>query len=123
MNDLITHEPDLTIGAAAARERVAPPPARARGRRWLLLAGVAAIVAAAGAATLFWQRGHHSAAPPPPPPPQVTVSRPLQLPVAASAGFLGQFSAVNTVELRAQVGGTLTEIGFKDGQIVHQGDP
>jgi RND family efflux transporter MFP subunit len=35
---------------------------------------------------------------------------------------MGQFSAVNQVELRAQVGGTLTEIGFKDGDIVHKGD-
>ena len=38
-------------------------------------------------------------------------------------GFLGQFSAVDCVELRAQVGGTLTEIKFQDGQIVHKGDP
>jgi len=37
-------------------------------------------------------------------------------------GFLGQFSAVDYVELRAQVGGTLTEIHFKDGDIVHKGD-
>ena len=36
--------------------------------------------------------------------------------------FLGQFSAVDSVELRAQVGGTLTSIGFKDGDIVKQGD-
>ena len=28
----------------------------------------------------------------------------------------------SSVELRAQVGGTLTQIGFKDGDIVHQGD-
>jgi multidrug efflux system membrane fusion protein len=57
------------------------------------------------------------------PPPQVTVSRPLQQTVAATTGFLGQFSAMDSVDLRAQVGGTLTEIHFQDGQIVHQGDP
>jgi multidrug efflux system membrane fusion protein len=34
---------------------------------------------------------------------------------------LGQFSAVERVELRAQVGGTLTEIGFKDGDVVRKG--
>ena len=39
-----------------------------------------------------------------------------------SLGFLGQFSAVDRVELRAQVGGTLTGIHFKDGDIVHKGD-
>jgi hypothetical protein len=38
------------------------------------------------------------------------------------AGFLGQFSAIDRVGVRAQVGGTLTEIHFKDGQIVHKGD-
>ncbi|WP_236674476.1 efflux RND transporter periplasmic adaptor subunit [Paraburkholderia hospita] len=37
-------------------------------------------------------------------------------------GFLGQFSAVDMVEVRAQVGGTLTGIYFKDGAIVRKGD-
>jgi len=37
-------------------------------------------------------------------------------------GFLGQFAAVSQVELRAQVGGTLTGIFFKDGDIVRKGD-
>ena len=41
----------------------------------------------------------------------------------ATSRFLGQFSAVDRVELRAQVGGTLTTIQFQDGQIVHKGDP
>src|SRR5207247_8194051 len=56
------------------------------------------------------------------PAPPVTVSLPLQRAVDSRLGFLGQFSAVDRVELRAQVGGTLTEIHFKDGQIVHKGD-
>ena len=55
-------------------------------------------------------------------PPAVTVSAPLQQDVATRLQFLGQYSAVDKVELRAQVGGTLTEIGFKDGDIVHQGN-
>jgi membrane fusion protein, multidrug efflux system len=46
----------------------------------------------------------------------------LQREVDTRVGFLGQFSAIDRVELRAQVGGTLTEIHFKDGQIVHKGD-
>jgi membrane fusion protein, multidrug efflux system len=50
------------------------------------------------------------------------VSPPLQRSVDSRAGFLGQFSAIDRVELRAQVGGTLTEIHFKDGDIVHKGD-
>jgi RND family efflux transporter MFP subunit len=57
------------------------------------------------------------------PPPPVTVSSPLQDTVASTTVLLGQFSAVDTVELRAQVGGILTAIAFQDGQIVHKGDP
>jgi RND family efflux transporter MFP subunit len=40
----------------------------------------------------------------------------------AQLGLLGQFAAVEQVELRAQVGGTLAGIHFKDGDIVHKGD-
>jgi len=42
--------------------------------------------------------------------------------VDSRLGFLGQFSAVEHVELRAQVGGTLTGIHFKDGDVVQKGD-
>lgn len=107
-----------------AEERTQPP---VRSRfRWRLLAG-AALVAAAGG---FWMSpwnpmGHPAAAPAAQaaiPPAPVTVSAPLKRDVAAQLGFLGQFSAVDRVELRAQVGGTLAEIAFKDGQIVKKGD-
>lgn len=54
--------------------------------------------------------------------PSVAVSTPVQRNVAGRLELLGQFSAVQQVELRAQVGGTLTQIGFKDGDVVHQGD-
>ena len=54
--------------------------------------------------------------------PEVVVSKPLEREVDSRLGFLGQFSAIEHVELRAQVGGTLTGIHFKDGDIVHQGD-
>ena len=50
--------------------------------------------------------------------PQVVVSKPLVQDLDTRLGFLGQFSAVSQVELRAQVGGTLTGIFFKDGDIV-----
>ena len=90
--------------------------------RWIGLVVVAGIVVAAGVvAERNWPA---PAAPPsPPPPPQVTVSAPLQKTVQATSRLLGQFAAVDTVELRAQVGGTLTAIGFKDGQTVRAGDP
>src|SRR5215831_19134687 len=43
----------------------------------------------------------------PKPIPQVVVSKPLVRELDSRLGFLGQFSAVDQVELRAQVGGTL----------------
>jgi multidrug efflux system membrane fusion protein len=54
--------------------------------------------------------------------PQVVVSKPIVQELGSRLGFLGQFSAVDRVELRAQVGGTLTGIHFKDGDIVRNGD-
>src|ERR1700722_1311733 len=54
--------------------------------------------------------------------PTAAVSPPLQRDVEERLGFLGQFSAVKRVEFRAQVGGTLMEIGFKDGVVVKKGD-
>src|SRR5260221_2410614 len=56
------------------------------------------------------------------PPPSVVVALPGQAKVADRTDLTGQFSAVNQVVLRAQVSGYLTEIHFKDGQIVHKGD-
>ncbi len=114
----------LTDQDVAERTHVAGdsrPPIRRR-RRWraLALVGVLAILAAVGGERA-WRAGQRPAAPPPPPP-QVTVSLPLQRTVQATGRFLGQFSAVDSVQLRAQVGGTLTSIAFQDGQIVHKGD-
>jgi membrane fusion protein, multidrug efflux system len=95
---------------------------RRGGRRYGALAVISLVVTAAGGG-LVWQHDSRAPAPPPPPPPQVTVATPLQQAIAATTGFLGQFSAVDSVELRAQVGGTPAAIDFRDGQVVHRGDP
>jgi membrane fusion protein, multidrug efflux system len=84
-------------------------------------AGVALLVLALGYFGFSLYKGG-PAAPPQVAVPPVTVSKPLQRDVDSRLGFLGQFSAIDRVELRAQVGGTLTEIHFQDGQIVHKGD-
>ncbi|MBV9538384.1 MAG: efflux RND transporter periplasmic adaptor subunit [Acidisphaera sp.] len=106
----------------STRARTLDPPPRRR-TRWAARFGVLLLVATAGGAAVWWlTRGNAPPPPASPPPPSVTVSTPLQRTVQASARFLGQFSAVDTVELRAQVGGTLTQIGFRDGQIVRKGD-
>jgi RND family efflux transporter MFP subunit len=54
--------------------------------------------------------------------PQVVVSKPMAQDIDTRLGFLGQFAAVSQVDLRAQVGGTLTGIFFKDGDTVRKGD-
>jgi RND family efflux transporter MFP subunit len=86
---------------------------------WAGASFVVAGLVLAGAAKL-----HHGAQPSAPAPAlaSVSVSTPLQRDLATQVSFLGQYSAVEKVELRAQVGGTLTEIHFKDGDIVHKGD-
>jgi RND family efflux transporter MFP subunit len=91
-------------------------------RAWPWLAGVALLALAA--AGWYGLPGHEAAqtAQAAVPPAPVTVSRPLQRDVDTQIGMLGQFSAVDQVELRAQVGGTLAEIHFADGQIVKKGD-
>ena len=88
----------------------------------LWLAG-AAVIALAVLVWLgfFYPEGAQTAASQTPVP-QVTVGKPVLRDIDTRIGFLGQFSAVDRVELRAQVGGTLAEIHFKDGQIVHKGD-
>lgn len=119
MDNISLTDQDVTERTRVARDSRLPVRRR---RRWRAL-GLASIVAAlvAVAAGRAWLADRHPAAPPPPPP-QVTVSLPLQQTVQATGRFLGQFSAVDSVELRAQVGGTLTAIEFQDGQIVHKGD-
>ncbi|MBP2562487.1 RND family efflux transporter MFP subunit [Neorhizobium galegae] len=58
---------------------------------------------------------------PVPQPVEVTVSPPIELDINKRLTLLGQFSPSREVEIRAQVGGILTQIGFKDGEIVQKG--
>jgi membrane fusion protein, multidrug efflux system len=105
----------------AAREQGQRTDRRLPARLWVVL-GTA--IAAVGLVWLAYSYRESDAATPtgPDPLPQVVVSKPLVRELDSSLGFLGQFSAVDYVELRAQVGGTLTGIHFKDGDIVHQGE-
>jgi membrane fusion protein, multidrug efflux system len=113
----------ITDPANLERERLDEPAARPRRWRWKATAlGVAATVGL----FLAWfglapNQGSQAVAALTPAP-LVTVSQPLQRALDTKVGFLGQFSAIDRVELRAQVGGTLTEIHFRDGQIVHKCD-
>lgn len=90
--------------------------------RWQL--PLLAVLVAGGVAgfAYFSQEASQASVPPAAPLAVVTVSTPLQRDVEARLGAIGQFSAINRVELRVQVGGTLSEIHFEDGQIVRKGD-
>lgn len=100
------------------RSRAAP----SRGRRALGFFVIVALLAGGG----YFARSVLTAPPPAPPaampPPKVTVSAPLRRRLASWTTFTGQFSAIDRVEIRAQVSGYLTEIHFKDGQLVKKGD-
>ncbi|MCA8091044.1 efflux RND transporter periplasmic adaptor subunit [Burkholderia anthina] len=96
-------------------------PGKRNGKIWVASGAAIAAVAVAGAVAMHWST--NSAVPSAAPTaPSVAISTPLQRNLDNRLGFLGQFSAVQKVELRAQVGGTLTGIHFKDGDIVHKGD-
>jgi multidrug efflux system membrane fusion protein len=57
-----------------------------------------------------------------PPPPTVAVSRPVQREIAEWDEYTGRFEAVETVEVRARVGGYLEKVNFKDGSLIKKGD-
>lgn len=54
--------------------------------------------------------------------PKVTVAPPVTRTVTDWAEITGQFRAIDSVEVRARVGGYLSEVRFADGQIVSKGD-
>jgi len=56
------------------------------------------------------------------PPPAVTVDEPIKRTVFDYDEYVGRFTAINSVEVRARVSGYLDKLHFKDGQVVKQGD-
>lgn len=57
-----------------------------------------------------------------PPPPTVTVAKPTQRTVVDQDEYVGRFTSIDAVEVRARVSGYLEKIHFNDGQMVKQGD-
>src|SRR5665213_4180450 len=86
-----------------------------------LMRGARAAVLLCAFATLVASCGE-SQKPPAPPPPAVTVAEPVKRTVTDFDEYVGRFTAVNSVEVRARVSGYLDGVHFKDGQIVKQGD-
>jgi RND family efflux transporter MFP subunit len=55
-------------------------------------------------------------------PPPVTVAQPAKRTVTDWDEFTGRFEAIEEVQIRPRVGGYVTNVEFKDGDMVHAGD-
>jgi len=55
-------------------------------------------------------------------PPPVTVAQPTKRTVTDWDEFTGRFEAIEEVQVKARVGGFVTNVEFKDGDMVHAGD-
>ena len=63
------------------------------------------------------QEVSHAAGPPP-----VTVAQPVKRTITEWDEFTGRFEAIEEVQVRARVGGFVTSVEFKDGDMVRTGD-
>ncbi len=54
--------------------------------------------------------------------PPVTVAQPVKRTVTDWDEFTGRFEAIEEVQVKARVGGFVTNVEFKDGDMVHAGD-
>lgn len=98
----------------------APPPRQARKRRNRVI-GVIALVLVAG---VGWKlMSGHSADAAPPPPAVVQIAAPLVREVTEWDDYVGRFAPSRTVEVRPRVSGAVTQILFRDGDYVRQGQP
>ena len=122
----LTQEPEAAPPHAAAAA-TAPPPARPPSRRGRWLGALVAVLLLAGVGAAAWYLIHRPAATVPGGGmgggARVTVGeavvRAADVPVFIDA--LGTATPVATVTLRPQVSGVLTEVHFKEGQVVTKG--
>ncbi len=113
---------DEISSRATLRKQSEPTTRRSRGK-WVAVAGVVLLILAVGFGRLFFfngQSGPQGAAAQSFP--EVTVSKPLERQIDRKLTFLGQFSAVDRVELRGAGRWHIDRIYFKDGAIVRKGD-
>jgi multidrug efflux system membrane fusion protein len=83
------------------------------------LAGIAPLILLATLLAGCEQKPQASAAPAALP---VTVSQPLKRTITDWDEFTGRFEAIPEVQVRPRVGGYITNVEFRDGAMVHQGD-
>ena len=80
-----------------------------------------AVIAAAGTLSACKDAPPAAAAGGAAPLPQVTVAEPLIRPIVDWDGYIGQFQAVERVEVRPRVSGYLVDVHFEEGQLVDKG--
>jgi RND family efflux transporter MFP subunit len=107
---------EMQVGAALESKKFAQTivfqPASRRGLAWL-----AAMLAVSLSGCGEKPAPQAAAAAPP-----VTVAQPVKRTVTDWDEFTGRFEAVEEVQVRARVGGSVTSVEFKDGDMVHTGD-
>lgn len=86
----------------------------------LAVAAAAVVVISAGSA--LWKKGAEAHAEAAAALPTVKVRPAVQRPVSDSQDYTGRLEAVDLVDVRPKVPGTLLTVHFKDGQQVRQGD-
>ena len=101
------------------RDEQETPPNRWRGRPVVI--GVIALVVVAGIAWKVFAPGGEAVAAPPPP--TVAVAHPLLRQVTEWDDYVGRFAPSKTVEVRPRVSGAVTQILFRDGDLVRAGQP
>jgi multidrug efflux system membrane fusion protein len=77
------------------------------------------VVLIAAALSACSEKSPQAAAAPVPP---VTVAQPVKRTVTDWDEFTGRFDAIEQVDVRPRVGGFVTNVEFKDGDMVHTGD-
>jgi RND family efflux transporter MFP subunit len=95
-------------------------PARRSQRRSLAVAAIAVAVVAG----LVWKAlSGNPADATPVPPAMVQTAQPLSRDVTEWNDYVGRFAPSRTVEVRPRVSGAITQILFRDGDVVRQGQP
>lgn len=92
-------------------------------KRYVLAGTLAAVIAIAGGTVVVRGHGDNVAiAADVPAAAPVDVAEVVERPITDWQSYSGRLEAVDRVEIRALVSGTLTAVHFKDGSLVHKGD-
>lgn len=94
-------------------------------RRTMIALAIVAVLGAGLATSIFkpWHAGEAQAVPGPAAPTTVDVAAALGKTITEWDEFSGRLEAVDRVEIRARVGGTIDAVHFREGALVKKGDP